>query len=42
MNQGHGMADVDLVAEGELATEWLSIAQDYAGAPGAGRPPLAT
>jgi uncharacterized protein (TIGR03084 family) len=32
-------ADTDLVAEGPLAEEWLSIAQAFAGPPGEGRRP---
>lgn len=32
-------SDTALVAEGPVATEWLTIAQAYAGPPGAGRPP---
>lgn len=31
--------DTDLVAEGSLATEWLEIAQAFAGPPGPGRSP---
>jgi uncharacterized protein (TIGR03084 family) len=31
--------DTDLVIEGELATEWMSIAQAFAGPPGEGRAP---
>ncbi|MDQ3940248.1 MAG: TIGR03084 family metal-binding protein [Actinomycetota bacterium] len=31
--------DTDLVIEGPLATEWMSIAQSFAGPPGAGRKP---
>jgi hypothetical protein len=30
-------ADTDLVAHGELAVEWLSLAQAFAGPPGPGR-----
>lgn len=32
-------ADTDLVAEGPVATEWLSVAQAFAGPPGPGREP---
>ena len=32
-------ADTDLVVEGPLAEEWISIAQAFAGPPGAGRKP---
>jgi uncharacterized protein (TIGR03084 family) len=32
-------ADTDLVAEGPVATEWLAIAQAFAGPPGPGRRP---
>jgi len=32
-------ADTDLVAEGPVATEWLTIAQAFAGPSGAGREP---
>jgi uncharacterized protein (TIGR03084 family) len=42
VTQRRNIADLRLVAEGELATDWLAIAQAFAGAPGAGRPPLAT
>ena len=31
--------DTDLVAEGDVADQWLSIAQAFAGPPGAGRQP---
>ncbi len=31
--------DTDLVIEGPLATEWMSIAQSFAGPPGSGRKP---
>ena len=33
------IADTDLVCEGAAATEWMSIAQTFAGPPGAGRQP---
>jgi hypothetical protein len=32
--------DTQLVAQGALAAEWLSIAQAFAGPAGAGRQPL--
>lgn len=32
-------ADTDLVIVGRVAAEWITIAQAYAGSPGAGRPP---
>ena len=31
--------DTDLVADGDVAAEWLTIAQAFAGPPGAGRQP---
>ena len=30
--------DTPIVIEGDVAAEWLEIAQTYAGAPGKGRP----
>jgi uncharacterized protein (TIGR03084 family) len=42
VTQRRNVADAHLAAEGELATDWLAIAQAFAGAPGAGRPPLGT
>jgi uncharacterized protein (TIGR03084 family) len=37
--QRRHVADSALVAEGPIATEWLGIAQAFAGPPGAGRVP---
>lgn len=39
VTQRRNVADVDLAATGPLAAEWMSIAQCFAGGPGAGRPP---
>jgi hypothetical protein len=39
VTQRRNIADTHLVVEGELAAEWLSIAQAFAGPPGPGRPP---
>jgi uncharacterized protein (TIGR03084 family) len=37
--QRRHLDDTDLVVEGPLATEWMSMAQAFAGPPGAGREP---
>jgi uncharacterized protein (TIGR03084 family) len=39
VTQRRHLADTDLVAEGDVAAEWLTIAQAYAGTGGAGRRP---
>jgi len=39
VTQRRNIADTDLVATGRVATEWVSIAQAFAGPPGSGRPP---
>lgn len=39
VTQRRHIADVDLTVAGPLAAEWMSIAQCFAGGPGAGRPP---
>jgi uncharacterized protein (TIGR03084 family) len=39
VTQRRHIADTDLETEGELAREWMSIAQAFAGPPGAGRSP---
>jgi uncharacterized protein (TIGR03084 family) len=39
VTQRRHLADTGLVAEGPVATEWLRIAQAFAGPPGAGRQP---
>jgi uncharacterized protein (TIGR03084 family) len=39
VTQRRHLDDTDLVMEGDLATEWMSIAQAYAGPPGDGRRP---
>jgi uncharacterized protein (TIGR03084 family) len=39
VTQRRHVADTALVAEGPVAAEWLSIAQAFAGPPGAGRSP---
>ncbi|MGZ4539459.1 MAG: TIGR03084 family metal-binding protein [Blastococcus sp.] len=40
VTQRRHRADTGLAAVGPLATTWLDVAQVFAGAPGAGRPPL--
>lgn len=42
VTQRRNVADTALVVTGNVATEWMSIAQAFAGAPGPGRPPRAT
>jgi len=39
VTQRRNLADTDLVIEGDIAIEWMSVAQAFAGAPGQGRPP---
>lgn len=39
VTQRRNVADTSLAATGELAAEWLAVAQAFAGAPGPGRPP---
>ena len=39
VTQRRHVADTALVIEGDVATEWMSIAQAFAGAPGSGRAP---
>jgi len=39
VTQRRHIADTSLVADGPLATEWMSIAQAFAGGPGEGRQP---
>ncbi len=39
VTQRRHLADTALVVEGPLATEWMGIAQAFAGGPGPGRPP---
>ena len=39
VTQRRHVADTALVPEGDIATEWLTIAQAFAGPPGAGRQP---
>lgn len=38
VTQRRHLDDTDLIATGPIATQWLSIAQAFAGSPGAGRP----
>ncbi len=38
--QRRHLADTSLVVDGDLAAEWMSIAQAFAGPPGPGRPPV--
>jgi uncharacterized protein (TIGR03084 family) len=40
VTQRRNVADTSLVVTGPVASEWLTIAQAYAGAPGPGREPL--
>jgi len=40
VTQRRHRSDLDLVAEGPTADQWLDIAQCFAGPPGSGRPPL--
>jgi uncharacterized protein (TIGR03084 family) len=40
VTQRRNVADTALAVQGALASEWLAIAQAFAGAPGPGRPPL--
>lgn len=42
VTQRRNLADTTLEVRGAVATEWLAIAQAFAGAPGPGRQPLAT
>ena len=39
VTQRRHLADTAVKADGPLAEEWLSIAQAFAGSPGAGREP---
>ena len=39
VTQRRNVADTDLEVEGDLALDWVSIAQAFAGPPGPGRPP---
>ena len=39
VTQRRNVADTGLVVQGDLAEEWISIAQAFAGPPGPGRPP---
>lgn len=39
VTQRRNVVDTDLVVQGNLATDWISVAQAFAGAPGPGRPP---
>jgi uncharacterized protein (TIGR03084 family) len=39
VTQRRNVADTELVVEGPLAIEWMSIAQAFAGPPGVGRSP---
>jgi uncharacterized protein (TIGR03084 family) len=39
VTQRRNLADTDLVVDGDAARQWMSIAQAFAGPPGAGRPP---
>jgi uncharacterized protein (TIGR03084 family) len=40
VTQRRNIADTALIVTGAAASEWISIAQAFAGAPGTGRPPL--
>jgi len=39
VTQRRNLADTDLTVEGDLAEDWISVAQAFAGPPGPGRPP---
>jgi len=39
VTQRRNVADTGLVVEGDLARDWISVAQAFAGPPGPGRPP---
>ena len=39
VTQRRNVVDTDLVVEGDLAADWISVAQAFAGPPGPGRPP---
>jgi len=39
VTQRRNVVDTDLVVEGDLATDWISVAQAFAGGPGPGRQP---
>jgi uncharacterized protein (TIGR03084 family) len=39
VTQRRNLADTGLVVDGDLAVDWMSVAQAFAGAPGPGRPP---
>jgi uncharacterized protein (TIGR03084 family) len=39
VTQRRNVVDTDLVVEGDLAEDWISVAQAFAGPPGPGRPP---
>ena len=39
VTQRRNVADTTLAMSGPVATRWMGIAQAFAGAPGAGRPP---
>jgi hypothetical protein len=41
VTQRRHLADTAVVVEGDAARQWISIAQAFAGPPGAGRSPLA-
>jgi uncharacterized protein (TIGR03084 family) len=41
VTQRRNRSDVELLVEGDVAVEWLSLAQAFAGPPGPGRPPRA-
>jgi uncharacterized protein (TIGR03084 family) len=42
VTQRRNVADTRLVVTGEEATDWMSVAQAFAGPPGPGRPPAST
>jgi uncharacterized protein (TIGR03084 family) len=39
VTQRRNVVDTGLVVQGDLAADWISVAQAFAGAPGPGRPP---
>jgi hypothetical protein len=39
VTQRRNVDDTALVVDGDLASDWMSVAQAFAGPPGPGRPP---
>jgi uncharacterized protein (TIGR03084 family) len=42
VTQRRHLSETDLLVRGQVAQEWMSVAQAFAGAPGPGRPPVRT